>query len=131
VKATTIQLDISGHVAPADIPALCDRARDLVERSAAKGLVCDVRSIIDPDAATVDALARILLTARRLECRMRVRNASAELRDLLDLAGLSGVVPLVPDQDSGRVGSPNIGKKRWVSRKNVIPLIRPSDNSST
>jgi hypothetical protein len=41
----------------------------------------------------VDAIARLQLTAGRLGCRLRLRNASPELHDLLDLTGLRGIVP--------------------------------------
>lgn len=42
-----------------------------------------VTSIVDPDAVTVDALARLQLPARWLGRRMRLRHARGELRDLL------------------------------------------------
>ncbi len=41
----------------------------------------------------VDALARLQLTARRLGCRVTLRDACEELVGLLELAGLSEVVP--------------------------------------
>jgi hypothetical protein len=44
------------------------------------------------DLALVDLLARLGLAARRLGGRVRVVDASVELRALLDLAGLSAVV---------------------------------------
>jgi hypothetical protein len=52
-----------------------------------------VRAAIDPDLGTVDALARLALTARRLGCRVRLEHASSDLRALLTLAGLAEVVP--------------------------------------
>jgi ABC-type transporter Mla MlaB component len=55
-------------------------------------LVVDVRAVIDPDLGTVDALARLALTARRLGCRVRLEHASSDLRALLALAGLAEVV---------------------------------------
>ena len=65
-----------------------------MEGIAAERLTCDVGSIVDPDAVTVDALARLQLTARRLGRQIRVEHASPALRELLALMGLSGVVPL-------------------------------------
>ena len=41
-----------------------------------------------PDAVTIDALARLQLTARRLGCRLRLRHASPELRELVAFMGL-------------------------------------------
>ncbi|MGH3765336.1 MAG: hypothetical protein ACRDTX_09330 [Pseudonocardiaceae bacterium] len=45
-----------------------------------------------PDLAVVDELARWQLAARRLGCSIRLRDASAELSELLDLVGLGDVV---------------------------------------
>jgi anti-anti-sigma regulatory factor len=56
-------------------------------------VVCDVSALAGSDLATVDALAGLALVARRLGCRVRLRHASPELRELLALAGLADVVP--------------------------------------
>jgi hypothetical protein len=55
-------------------------------------VICDVRDA-EADVATVDALARIQLTAKRLGCRMRLRNASVELLQLVAFMGLADVLP--------------------------------------
>jgi hypothetical protein len=59
-------------------------------------LVCDVRSLHDPHLGTVGALARLRLAARRLGCELRLRNARAELLELLSLAGLEEVLLVQP-----------------------------------
>jgi hypothetical protein len=51
----------------------------------------DVRGV-DPDAVTVDALARLQLVARRLSCRLLLSNASPELLELVAFMGLSDVL---------------------------------------
>lgn len=56
------------------------------------------------DIATVDALARLQLTARRLGWRLRLRNVSVELGELIELAGLTGVLGVEP------VGQPEEGE---------------------
>lgn len=84
-----------------------------------------------PDAAAVDALARLQLTAGRLGRRLVLRDASTELAQLLDIVGLSGVLACLPAQDGGVAGSPNSGNRESVSRKKVNSTIRPSDTSST
>ena len=71
--------------------------RLVLEESGADVLVCDVTLLTDPDCATVDALARLELGARRLGRRIRLRGASPRLRELLQLAGLSEIVGLEPD----------------------------------
>jgi hypothetical protein len=58
-------------------------------------IVCDVGSL-PPDAAAIDTLARLQLTARRLGLEIRFRHASTELQDLLAFAGLRDVLRLEP-----------------------------------
>ena len=52
---------------------------------------CNVGGV-EPDAVTVDALARLQLAARRAGCELRLANASAELRDLIAFMGLRDVL---------------------------------------
>jgi hypothetical protein len=54
-------------------------------------IVLDVNAV-PPDALTVDMLARLQLTARRLGTRLELRDASAELLELIAFAGLSDVL---------------------------------------
>jgi ABC-type transporter Mla MlaB component len=54
--------------------------------------LCDVQGV-EPDAVTVDALARLQLAARRQGCQVRLRNASDELLQLVDFMGLADVLP--------------------------------------
>jgi ABC-type transporter Mla MlaB component len=55
-------------------------------------LVCDVARV-EPDAVTVDALARLQLAARRHGCRVLLRGASPELLELVELIGLTDILP--------------------------------------
>jgi len=55
---------------------------------------CDLGSVVDTDLDLVDRLARLRLDARRRRCRLEIRTANADLRQLLELAGLDGVVLL-------------------------------------
>jgi ABC-type transporter Mla MlaB component len=75
------------------VPELCERVRGCLERSDADEVLCDVRALVGTDAATVDALARLQLTARRLGRRIHLRHASSELRELLEFLGLGETVP--------------------------------------
>jgi len=63
-------------------------------RSEPRAVVIDVGALDRPTIATIDALARLQVGARRLGDRIRLRNASRELQDLLALTGLSGVLPV-------------------------------------
>lgn len=82
---------VTGPLARAEIPALCQRARETLGCSAGP-VDCDVGAL-NPDAVTVEALARLQLTARRLGRRVRFKDASPELQRLLCLLGLDEVLP--------------------------------------
>jgi ABC-type transporter Mla MlaB component len=88
----TIAFAIRGPIGRADLPGLCTRVCALLEESDAGVVLCDV-SGVDPDAVTVDALARLQLAARRHGCRVRLRNASEELLELLAFMALRDVLP--------------------------------------
>ncbi|GAB2586792.1 hypothetical protein GCM10027168_19520 [Streptomyces capparidis] len=77
----------------AGIPRLCDRLRALLATAPGGVVVCDVTALGAPDAVTVEALARLQLTARRAGGEIRLRGAHPALRALLDLAGLGAVLP--------------------------------------
>jgi ABC-type transporter Mla MlaB component len=62
------------------------------ERGKITFVFCDVEGV-KADAVTVDALARLQLAARRQQCRVRLRGASPELRELVAFMGLSHVLP--------------------------------------
>jgi hypothetical protein len=58
----------------------------------------------NPDLWVVDQLARLQLAARRRGCSLRLRGASSQLRELIELAGLSDIVtnaagPVTTDPD--------------------------------
>ena len=85
----SIVFPIGGPIAREELPSLCRRFRAAAE--GATEVVCDV-GLCPADAAAVDALARVTLTARRLGCTVRLRHASAELLALVAFMGLDGVV---------------------------------------
>ncbi len=78
-------------------------------------LHCDAAALTGVDLETVDALARLALTARRMGARLVVRNASADLRALLDLAGLvvrgdgSGGVLVLELEGQAELGEQPVG----------------------
>ena len=82
---------IDGPIARTDMPRICEQVCALIERTGADVALCDV-SKVDPDAVSVDALARLQLSARRRGCQARLRGASNELLDLLAFMGLRDVL---------------------------------------
>ncbi len=83
---------IRGPIARADLPGLCDRVRGLLAENHAEVVRCEVDGV-EPDAVTVDALARLQLAARRYGCRVRLCRASDELLALVTFVGLEDVLP--------------------------------------
>jgi ABC-type transporter Mla MlaB component len=86
----TIAFAIAGPIARGDLPGLCDRICRLLRRNTVELALCDVAGV-EVDAVTVDALARLQLAAKRRGCRVTLRNASNELRELVAFMGLSDV----------------------------------------
>ena len=82
-----------GPITSEGIPAICERARVLLEGCEAGRVACDVGAIAEPDVVTIDGLARLQLTARRLGYRVELQGACGELEDLLVLTGLGDVLP--------------------------------------
>jgi len=88
----TIAFAITGPICRADLPGLCTRVCGLLETSRPTVALCDVRGV-EPDAVTVDALARLQLAARRHGCQVRLRHASVELLAFVAFMGLTDVLP--------------------------------------
>ena len=88
----TVAFAIWGPIRREELPGLCERVCALLRDAGARVALCDVAGV-EPDAVTVDALARLQLGARRHECTVRLRNASDDLRRLVELMGLTDVLP--------------------------------------
>ncbi|HEV7881942.1 MAG TPA: hypothetical protein VGO81_00140 [Solirubrobacteraceae bacterium] len=84
---------IAGPLAAGDAADLCERLRAVLASSDAAVVVCDVGGL-PADIATVDALARLQLTARRLGGRIELRSGSPQLDGLLAFVGLADVLGL-------------------------------------
>ena len=81
---------------PNDVTDLMDRLGPGVVHGDATLILCDLARLADADLATVDALARLALRARRMGCAVNLRDPSTELLELLGLAGLGEVLPCAP-----------------------------------
>jgi anti-anti-sigma regulatory factor len=88
----TLIVTIRGLIDRSAAARLGDEVRDLLRATGASFVVCDVGGVTQANAAAVDAVCRVHVAARRVGCRLRLRHASAELVDLLDLMGLCDVV---------------------------------------
>jgi hypothetical protein len=96
---------ISGPLASGDAEHLCDELRWVLAGSPAAVVVCDVGGL-KADIVTVDALARLQLTARRLGRRIELRGGTPELARLLAFVGLADVLGL-----GGLFGQPEEGEQ--------------------
>jgi ABC-type transporter Mla MlaB component len=95
--AHTVAFAIRGPIERAELPGLCDRVCTLLTESRADVVVCDICDV-EPDAVTVDALARLQLAARRNGCLIRLRGASPALCELVGFMGLTDVLCIRPDE---------------------------------
>jgi ABC-type transporter Mla MlaB component len=87
----TVAFTITGPITPADLEGLCDRVCALLDGSRAGLALCDVTGV-EPGVATVDALARLQVAARRRGCSVRLRGASDALLELVVFMGLENVL---------------------------------------
>jgi ABC-type transporter Mla MlaB component len=113
----TTTLTLHGPVDRAEIPALCERLRATLARDGAGPVVFDIRSLEGPDAATVEALARLQLTALRSGRRIRLRNACGELHDLLALVGLVELLPVVGPEERSDLEPLRLAEQREQLRR--------------
>ena len=91
-QTTTTTFAIDGPIAREDLPGLYQRVCGVLTRAGPGLLICEVRDVA-PDAVSVEALARLQLAAHRHGCQVRLRGASAELRELVSFMGLDDVLP--------------------------------------
>jgi len=89
--ARTVTFAVVGPIARDDLPGLSARICALLARSRPDIAVCRVVDV-GPDAVTVEALARLQLAAQRYGCKVLLRDASAELLDLVAFMGLTEVL---------------------------------------
>lgn len=88
-EPTSTTIVVGGSLAAADLPRLCAA----IEEGDAEVVVCDVGALLAVDVGTIDALARLQLTARRRGSRMCLRGCSPALEALLAFAGLAEALP--------------------------------------
>ena len=77
---------MGNSITPWDLPGLCERVRAAVHEGSP--IVCDVSGLVDPDLGTVDLLARLKLTVKRLGGALELRGHNDRLAELLALTGL-------------------------------------------
>ena len=96
---------------PEDVSDLIERLGPRTVRDDSTIILCDLAQLADADMATVDALARLALRARRMGCAVSLRDPSTELLELVGLAGLGGVLPCVAESGLEVIGQPEQRKE--------------------
>ena len=102
--ATTTTFAVWGPISQSDLPGLCDRVCAELSSARAEVACCDVQDV-QPDAVTVEALARLQLAARRTGCTVRLRGASRELLELVTFMGLTDVLPEYTTRSGGTMAT--------------------------
>ncbi|MGK5532533.1 STAS domain-containing protein [Streptomyces sp. URMC 129] len=88
---------VRGPVTRDDVPGMCERLAAHARRSGAAVLTVDVAALAAPpgagasNAVTIEALARMRLTAKRLGCQVRFLHVGGGLQGLLGWLGLGEV----------------------------------------
>jgi hypothetical protein len=84
-------------------------------------IVLDCGPMKEPSACTIDHLARLCVAANRCGCELELRNADPCLLELIDFAGLAGVLRVEVErqseqrkdpfgvQEEGELGDPALG----------------------
>ncbi len=92
----TLQLRLPVPLTDERVRRLCARLRDELTSGAVTTVVCTVDSAAG-GLATVDAVARLALVARRAGVDFRLDGPDGELSSLLGLVGLRSALTGLPD----------------------------------
>jgi hypothetical protein len=96
--SASIIVDLADLTALEDPEGCCRLAAFALTSSGARILVGDARRLGIADVRALELLARLALLAGRTGCQFQLRGVSADLRELLDLCGLTRVVGVRPDR---------------------------------
>jgi ABC-type transporter Mla MlaB component len=88
-------LRVDGPLDDGAVERLCARLRALRQTGDVAQVTCEIGPRVDADARTLDALARLQLTARQLGGEIRLSRAPSAVFELLAFAGLGEIVPRV------------------------------------
>lgn len=94
---STLQVRLPAAVTDEHVRRLCAGLRDSLGTGAVAAVVCHAEHAAG-DLATVDAVARLALVARRAGVAFRLDSPGAELSSLLGLSGLRAVLAGQPDE---------------------------------
>ena len=94
---STLQVRLPALVTDEHVRRLCTLLRDQLGTGGVSAVVCHAERGVG-DLATVDAVARLALVARRAGVAFRLDSPGVELSSLLGLTGLRAVLVGQPDE---------------------------------
>ena len=93
---STLQLRLPVPVTAEQVRRLCGVLREQLRTGGVTAVVCHAERAAG-DLATVDAVARLALVARRAGVAFSLDGQGADLTALLDLLGLQAALAVAPD----------------------------------
>ena len=96
-------------------PRVCGQVRARIG-AGTQVVDCDAAALLDPEAATIDALLRLTLVARRCGGRIRLLHVPPRLVDLLALCGLTEIVEVVADPTPDKITDTGISVPHTAPR---------------
>jgi ABC-type transporter Mla MlaB component len=87
-----VVLRVDGPLTDLAVDRLCAQLQVVMRPSDVTQVTCEIGPLVDADARTLDALARLQLTARQLGGEIRLSRASSAVLELLAFAGLGDIV---------------------------------------
>jgi anti-anti-sigma regulatory factor len=100
--AALIVCTLRPPIARIEIPGMCADLAGVLRGRTGVLVWCDADTCTQVDAVILEALLCLHLTVRRTGNRLRLRGASAELRDLLAFTGLAQVLAGEASVEPGR-----------------------------
>jgi ABC-type transporter Mla MlaB component len=94
----TVELRLSGPLTEDGVASTCELLRTRLGAGGVSRVVCHLDRVRS-DLVAVDALARLVLTARRAGVSFDLRGHDPDLPALLRLVGLSGLLASAPAVD--------------------------------
>ena len=94
---STLQVRLPALVTDEHVRRLCSGLREQLTTGAVAAVVCHVERPVG-DLATVDAVARLALVARRAGVAFTLDDPGTDLSSLLGLVGLRAVLAGQPDE---------------------------------
>jgi hypothetical protein len=106
LSASAPELHVRGRIRPDDVAPLLAEVECALAVAGTGPVTCDVTELLEPDLVAMDALARMLLAARRVGRTLALAGPRRELAELLVICGLWDVFPRADGSGFEALGKP-------------------------